>query len=384
MVSLVTTSDCASSRALRVLLCLPPAKVSNEIDLLTGMSQIELLVVAAEQRPEADQSFEITPRRLPYLGSPERWTAALAWLPGLSRLDPGPVDLVISPELNNVGSVQAGRLARRLGVPHVVTIFETLAPYPLFSVPPWRQFSHAVARSATSFLCFTHKARGHAITHGCPSDRCLVVSPGVDILQFAPRMGRGSADPVVIFVGELRRDKGVRTVIAACERLIARGTRLRLVVIGDGQLRREVERHSASASWLEYLGQRPRAEIPQHLGSARVFALAPMRRRLWEEQFGFGYVEAMATALPVVATACGATEEVVPHWNPIVAQGDVDAMANGIAGALGPEGRDWGRRNRQMALQRFDLRRQREVVARTLSNVAADPNSWRVRDRVAP
>lgn len=354
---------------LRILLCLPPAKVSNENDTLRQAPGVAVISVSSDDGVHNNVDFALPARRLPYVGHPDRWTAALAWLRGLDRLDPGPVDLVVSQELCNPGSLQASRLARRLGVPHVVLIFEILANNPLYRLPPWRQIARRVAARADGFVCFTEIARRHAVTRWCRPDRCHVVYLGVDTVRFHPREGGRTTAPTVVFVGELRADKGIRDLVSACERAVQRGTELCLKVVGDGPLRSELERDAARLPFLEVLGRRPRDQIPNVVRDARVLSVPSRSRPFWAEQFGFALIEAMASGLPVVTTRCGAIPEVVPPWNPLVAEGDISALADGIVAALGDEGDEWGQRNRQYAQERYDLNHQGAALGDVLRGI---------------
>ena len=165
------------------------------------------------------------------------------------------------------------------------------------------------------------------------------------------------------FVGELRPDKGIETVLAACDLIADKvGERFRLVVIGDGALRSKVETAAASRRWLDVRGQVSREDIAHALRSSRAFVLAPQSHRRWAEQFGYASVEAMACGLPVVATTCGAIPEVVPSFNPLVAENDVRGLAAGLLAALGPDGDDWGRRNVDYVAAHYSL----DVTSRSL------------------
>jgi glycosyltransferase involved in cell wall biosynthesis len=304
-----------------------------------------------------DVDFALPARRIPFLGHPDRWTAALAWLRDLDSVDPGPVDLVVSQELSNPGSLQASRLAQRLGVPHVVLIFEVLRNSPLYMLPPWRQIARRVSRSGDGFLCFTETARQHAMARKSPEYLCDVVYLGVDTRRFCPAEAR-TTEAIVAFVGELRPDKGVRDLVKACETAVGHGTDLTLRIIGDGPLRAELEAARDRLPFLEVLGRRPRDEVPDLLRGARVVGVPSRSRPFWAEQFGFALVEAMATGLPVVTTRCGALPEVVPEWNPIVDEGDVSALSDAIVTALGSAGDEWGAKNRQYVLDHYDIDRQ--------------------------
>jgi glycosyltransferase involved in cell wall biosynthesis len=364
---------------MQVLLCLPPARTSNEADLFRAMPAPTQLIVANNVVSNGNgQGYEehlfLEARRVPLVGGQEGWTAAPAWLSGLTTLDPGPVDVVASLELYSFVSWQAAVLARRHGVPHAVTVFETMANNPLYRLPPWRQITRRIVRSAGVFVCFSDLALKHAVELGCPSERCVVVHPGVDTAWFRPA-GERPTRPTVLFVGMLRADrgadKGVREIVAACEQLAGEIEGLRLVMVGDGPLRPELSERARAEPFLEVLGRRDRDQIACLLRESSALVLASRRRWKWEEQFGFVLVEAMASGLPVVATRSGAIPEVVPSWNILVAERDVAGLAEGIRAALGPAGDDWGRRNRVHALEHFDLHRQGSRLAATLSGLTA-------------
>jgi glycosyltransferase involved in cell wall biosynthesis len=106
------------------------------------------------------------------------------------------------------------------------------------------------------------------------------------------------------------------------------------------------------------------------LRATRVVSVPSRSRRLWAEQFGFALVEAMATALPVVTTSCGAIPEVVPAWNPITAEGDVAAIARGLEAALDDAGAEWGRRNREYTVANYEVGRQGDAFGAVLRSIA--------------
>jgi glycosyltransferase involved in cell wall biosynthesis len=352
----VHTSVGDVDRPLGVLVFLAAAKMSEpQLAGYFKMPNSQIVVTGHVSRPPQANLVRFRAWRLPYLGAPERWTAALCWFRGLNNFDPGPIDCVLSLELHSPSTLQAKRLADRLGVPHVVAVAEILATSPLYSLPPWRQITQTVSRSARAFVCCVDPARDHAVANGCAADSCTVISPGIDLERFFPKPGGRCAEPVLLFVGELREDKGIRDVLAAVERARKEIPDLRLIVVGDGPLRDELQSQTRQSGFVEYRGKVPRDELPEIYRQARTFILAPYSRPLWAEQFGFASVEAMGAGLPVVITNSGAVPEVVPHWNPICPQRDVTALTTGIVAAMGPSGDDWGVRNRQFAEERYDI-----------------------------
>jgi phosphatidylinositol alpha-1,6-mannosyltransferase len=354
---------------MQAIVVLPPAKTSHELDLARAMPAWGVTVVTGHGFGPDDADHSLPTRRLPYLGGPNRWTAALAWHRGLAEVDCGIADVVMSVELHSPVSVQAGRLARALGVPHVVVIWETLADNPLYALPPWRWFLRSLTRSADTFICFTERARQHALALGCAATRTAVVHPGVDTELYHPRAEGLIAEPVMLFVGEIRADKGVLDIIAATDVVHARRPDLRLVLVGDGPLAAKVEQLAAARPFLDYRGPVPRASIPALMREARALVVAPVHRRFWEEQFGFAYVEAMASGLPVVTTNSGAIPEIVPAVNSLVPEGDVPALAVSIEQMMGECAIAIGRTNRETALDRYDLRRQGARLGQVLTEV---------------
>ena len=358
----------------RVLLVEPPARTSNKYELWVGMPGAEVTVVSDRGGWGTDRVIVRDVGRIPFLGGTEGWAAAPAWLEGLDEIDTE-ADVVASHELYSFTTRQAATLARRLGAIHVVHISETMTANPVYRVPPYRQLMRRAVREVDWFICTTHRARQHAIELGCDPDRCRVVHSGVDTSRFTPRPGGRAPEPRVLFVGMLRAnrgaDKGVRELVAAVEQVRATVPDVELELVGDGHLRPELEAIAAERSWLTVRTRVPRDEVPALLQRARVLSLPSKQTWKWEEQFGFVLAEAMASGLPVVATRSGAIPEVVPPWNPLVPEGEVGPLADGLVAALGPEGDEWGERNRAHTEANLDLRGQAKVLRAAIDDALA-------------
>jgi len=370
---------------MRIVVVLPPAKTSHEIETLQAMPNAQLVVVA-DHKHHPNATHPASSWRIPWLGSPRRWTAALAWLRGLRRidllLDGHPPELLVSFELFSVTTRQAAKLARKWNIPHFAFVAEVLDSNPLYKLPPWRGNSRRSVRQLDGVICLNKAGARHATARGMSPDRIVTVSPGVDTQVFKPRADVSSDRPhVAISVGELRDDKGVMDVIAAADIAIRRlPADFRLVLVGDGPLKGAVDRLAESRPWLDVLGRIPREAVAHELRTAGVFILTPHSRPFWVEQFGFAVVEAMACGLPVVVTNCGALSEVVPNHNPVVPEGDVEAIANGLVAALGPEGVDWAGRNLLVAHERFNLITQGqrlEAALQEILNNQAQVSRWK-------
>ncbi len=344
----------------RIVLLEPPARTSHECEVWRAVPDWSLTVIGDRGGWGSDETIVLESRGLPMLRARDGWAATPRWLRGIERLHLPGTTCVASVELFSIGTLQGHRLAKRLGVPHIVHVAETMADNPLYRVPPYGTITRRVGIGADAVVCTTERARSHAIALGCPPDRVHVVHLGVDTEEFRPaRQGRHPA-PHVLFVGALREDrgadKGVFDVLEACIDTRRALPDLRATFVGDGPLARRLRDRTESSDWVTVAGQMDRAELPDLFRSSRVLALGSKRTWKWEEQFGYVLVEAMASGLPVVTTTSGAIPEVVPAWNPLVEEGDIAAMSRGLVAAMGPAGDAIGTLNREHCVEHFDLR----------------------------
>ena len=113
--------------------------------------------------------------------------------------------------------------------------------------------------------------------------------------------------PIALLVGRLVYYKGVDVLLAA----VASVPGIRLVVVGDGPLRRDLAAHAVAlrvADRVLWLGTVSEEDLVGAYSGADVFVLPSVAR---SEAFGLVQVEAMAAGLPVVSTRLGTSVEVV-------------------------------------------------------------------------
>jgi phosphatidylinositol alpha-1,6-mannosyltransferase len=340
-------------------LMLPGQRPWRELHWLSLMPGARVTAVGDPRPPEA-VAFVGRPYRRPTDRFVE--AGALAWLRGLDSV-PGGDAWVASLELCSLVTGQASALARRRRQRQAVLVWANDSQTPLYRLPPYRQALRR-ARSAELFLCFVEAARDHCLALGLPAERCRVVHPGVDTRLFCPPEVP-VVEPVAAFVSPLAANKGIDRVLDAF-RLVRRDLpEARLRVLGRGPLEGLVRREAARAgSGVDYLGAGDRRRVAGVLREAAVFVTAPRPTRVWNEQFGLAYVEAMASGLPVVTTACGSNHEAVRPPNLRVAD-DAEALAEALAGFLAdPASRARvGQENRRVALERHELHRQSARMA---------------------
>jgi phosphatidyl-myo-inositol dimannoside synthase len=333
---------------------LPGQRPFRELHWLSLMPGAEVTAVGSPRPPERVRFIE-----RPYLQPTRRFVeaGALAWLRGIGSAPLGPGWLT-SLELCSLVTGQVSRLARRRRQPQAVLVWGNDPDSPLYRLPPYRQALRR-ARDANLFVCFIEAAREHCVALGLPPERCPVVLPGVDTEMFRPAEAP-VAEPVALFASPLAATKGIDRVLEAHRLVRRRLPEARLEVLGRGPLEGLVRREAARpGSGVRYRGAGDRQRVAGALRQAAVFVTAPRPTRVWNEQFGLAYVEAMATALPVVTTICGSNHEAVRPPNLRVPD-DAEALAEALLGFLGDPARRAavGAHNRKVALERHELRRQ--------------------------
>jgi sugar transferase (PEP-CTERM/EpsH1 system associated) len=202
---------------------------------------------------------------------------------------------------------------------------------------------------------------------GVAASRVRQIYNGVDTSKFAPAAaGRRTRPPgaddgsfVIGTVGRMAAIKDPVTLVRAFRRLWDEsGTerrRLRLVLVGDGPLREDVTRalggsEAAEVAWLP--GRRD--DIPEILRGFDLFVL-PSKN----EGISNTILEAMATGLPVVATAVGGNPELVAakRTGMLVPAEDEAALAAAMKGYLDEPARArvHGAAGRQRVLAEFSI-----------------------------
>jgi len=294
---------------------LPRQRPYRELHWLSLMEGVDVMAVGSPRPPEHVSYQDRLYRQLT-----RRFTeaASLAWIRDLDSIPR--TDWVASLELCSLVTAQAGRMARRRGIRQAVLVWGNDPDNPLYGLPPYRQAVKR-ARRADLFLCLIHAAKDHCVALGIPEERCAVVHPGIDTELFHPP-DRPQADPVVAFVSPLVPNKGLDRVVEAFDLVRRRLPEARLVVAGRGPLEglvhRAAVRHPGAVT---LLGVLDRPGVAEALRAAAVFTTAPRPTRVWSEQFGLAYVEAMACGLPVVTTITGTNHEAVPDPNVRVPDG---------------------------------------------------------------
>jgi glycosyltransferase involved in cell wall biosynthesis len=211
-------------------------------------------------------------------------------------------------------------LARRLGVPFVLTEHSVLAR-------PLTGLERRAFREAARVMPVSRMLQRSLESSGLQA-RWEVVPNVVDLDSFFPLPHPPSPIKRLVAVTRMTEIKGVPDLLAALRLLQDQRRDWTCELIGGGE-RGEEYRALASQLGLNqvvFRGELRRPEVAAALREADLFVLASRT-----ETFSVATVEAMASGLPVVATACGGPEELVgPETGVIVPKEDPAALAEAL------------------------------------------------------
>jgi glycosyltransferase involved in cell wall biosynthesis len=142
--------------------------------------------------------------------------------------------------------------------------------------------------------------------------------------HFADIDQRVAIDPVMLFVGRLEEDKGIRVLLSAALQL---ADKVKIIVIGQGPLEDEV-REAERSGTVEYLGRRDWPEIANLMDTARAVVIPS----LVEENYPMVALEAGARGCAVVGSDRGGLVELINQGEDglLFPAGDSHALAQAL------------------------------------------------------
>lgn len=163
----------------------------------------------------------------------------------------------------------------------------------------------------------------------------LQTSYGVDEFLYYPdpesrqemREELGFEDQFVIgFVGRLTSDKGLDDLLEA---LPLHGIDWSLLIVGDGDMREDVEHEVRRNGWesrVKMTGYIPQQEVPKHMRAMDCYVLGSKSRDDWIDTFPRTLVQAMACEVPVVVSDSGSLPFQVQDAGLVYAEGDISGL----------------------------------------------------------
>jgi len=196
---------------------------------------------------------------------------------------------------------------------------------------------------ADALLVNSHEVWRHAReVGGCRPDKLRLVPNGIDIDRYRKPSSNGfhGPRPIIGTVLRLEAVKGPDSFVEMAGRVAAEMPEARFVVVGDGNMRPDLERLGASLGLgdrLQLLGERD--DVAEILPTFSVFLLPSLI-----EGMSMALLEAMAAARPIVATSVGGNLDLIRDGETglLVAPGRPDEMAAAVLRLLKDPG--WAKR----------------------------------------
>jgi glycosyltransferase involved in cell wall biosynthesis len=209
----------------------------------------------------------------------------------------------------------SGRLAQKYGVPLFVKVHGSdvnlLQPGSVIT-----NKSLSVVEQAKKVFCVSRALKARLVSLGASEDKLHVLYNGVDKSIFYPmekaRIRRKinvlEDEYLVLFVGNLKKEKGLGELLAAFKQVKAEIPHSRLVIIGTGTFKNKLEQRISALELgdsVHFLGSQSLTVIAQWMNAASVLCLPS-----YMEGVPNVVLEAFACGTRVVATEVGGVPEV--------------------------------------------------------------------------
>jgi mannosyltransferase len=317
------------------------------IDALKDRLHFRVFTTCTDRALPRDAEVDAVPVHRVYVDPARRWTKLIAAIRtiGYFRHHHRDFDIVHLHGFSQK-SVLIVLLARLLKKQVVITI-HTAGHDEASGVRQRGWLAYWAYRQADLYIAISSRIAGNYLAAGMPKTRLRLASNGLDVSRFHPpsraerdearaALGNLSADLYwILFVGFFSKEKGPDVLFDAWLSMQASAPPSGLLFVGATDSEYHEVDKSLAAGILERaqalgLADRvrltgPLTNIEQAYHAADLFVMPSTR-----EAFGMVLVEAMASSLPVVASAIpGVTDEIVAagHTGVLVPPGDVPALA---------------------------------------------------------
>lgn len=208
-------------------------------------------------------------------------------------------------------------MARKLKKPYVIKVHGTdVNEYIKYKLR--RMMIARTLKNAEKVISVSNALKEKVKDIGVPEEKIVVIPNGVDTSKFHPMdrlkarqiLGLTTNDKLILFVGNLKPVKGVAYLVEAIHILRSRLDRsFKLIIIGDGELRNELEEKVKGLGLkdiVHFKGIRPHDEIPLWMNACDLLCLPSLN-----EGMPNVILEASACGTPVVATKVGGIPEIL-------------------------------------------------------------------------
>lgn len=305
----------------------------DEVRVIAPIPWTDLVLASPTTPPDDDVAYPVWwyPPRLALVAR-HRWMRRTV-LPAVRRatVDWHP-DLVVGYWTHPDGTV-AIEAARRLGVPAVILVGGSDIRI-LAREPARRAIITETLRRADRVLAVGAGLREQVIALGVDPERVGVFHRGVDTTSFHPgsqsdarqRLGISLDRPLFVWVGRMLHVKGLDVLLDAWRRIQDHAPRPLLLLIGEGELRAQLERRAADMrESVRFVGVVAHDALADWYRAADAVVL-PSR----SEGIPNVLLEGLACGTPFIASDVGGVGELASEPSMLVPPDDVVALATAL------------------------------------------------------
>jgi glycosyltransferase involved in cell wall biosynthesis len=240
----------------------------------------------------------------------------------------------IKPEIlafNTPRPIIIGNLASWLSPVKVRVVFRRVN-FPLRN-SPFTRWKYTMGIDC--IVAISESIRSQLLLQGIPAGMIRTVYEGMDLSQFPPlNADSGNVGPIVVgTLAHLSTEKGIQYLIQAANLIPEVRERMRFVIVGDGDCRKELEqqvRECRLEECFQFAGFC--SDTIRYLRRFDIFVLPSL-----SEGLSSAILSAMASFLPVVATNVGGIPELIRDGDNglLVPPGNPEALAKAIDGLAG-------------------------------------------------
>jgi glycosyltransferase involved in cell wall biosynthesis len=264
---------------------------------------------------------------------------------------------------NTPRAIIVGNLASKFSTVRARVIFRRVN-FPL----RWNPLTHLkYTWGIDCIVAISESIRSQLLVRGIPPGLIRIVYEGMDLAQY-PKLDKPvvrPGEPVIVgTIAHLSSEKGINHLIEAAALIPEVRSRMRFLVVGDGNCRRELQEQVRTANLetcFQFAGFQENTGA--YLASFDIFVLPSL-----SEGLSSSILSAMASSLPVVATKIGGIPELVRHGDNglLVPAADPPALAQALQClAENPSERfRMGQRGRTRMQEEFTLQRKIEETER--------------------
>lgn len=229
-----------------------------------------------------------------------------------------------------------------------------------------------VYRSSKKVIAVSGQLAEHIVKWGFASAQNVITIPnGIDLGRFKPGLDTAQVkeslgledEKVLLFLGRVRREKGVDLAIKALPTLLKKAGPVKLVIVGEGDFDDKVIPLAKSLGVEDRVlavGRIDEEMVPLYHNLADVFLMPSTR---WEA-LPLSLLEAIASGTVVVASSVGGIPSVVRDgYNGVLIQkGSLESLVEGCLRAFSSSGSEISENARLTAEERFDVGKMVDMV----------------------